>query len=226
MIPVWRDGKWQFSDEPVIPAACIGAFTLHGMRALIPSIMAMIEKDKVLRDLLGRWMAAGGSNDYTRTYRKAVAEMQLAAANSFRSSRMTGDLREDDIGDSMRRFLIEKSMWLEDRAETLVATTLQRWDQFYKELAEHYVEPLPGTAEDRLQQWEVQELRAELRGEEDVPEELHDLMAAGSEPEAFEEDADGAGADVPGAAGDGGHLGESVVKRRKRVQRPEKFLIG
>jgi len=222
-IPVWHDGKWQPSDELVIPAACIGAFTLHGVRALIPSIMALIERDKVLRDLLGRWMATGGSHDYTRTYRKAVAEMQLAAADSFRSSRMTGDLREDDIGDSMRRFLIEKSMWTEERADALVAATMLRWDRFYRELAEHYVATSTGVAEDQLQRWEVHELRAELRGSEgEVPEDLQDLKAA--EPET-QEDASESEAAILDAAEPEEDLNNNAVKRRKRVQRPEKFLI-
>jgi len=225
-IPIWKDGAWQPSDTPVVPAPCVGAFTLHGMRALVPSIMALTERDKVLRDLLGRWMASGGSNDYTRTYRKAVVEMQLAAADSFRSSRMTSDLREDDIGDSMRRFLIEKGKWPEERADALVASTLQQWDQFYKELADHYVDPHMEAVATQPEPWQLQELRAELREcDGELPEELQELMMEEHEPQALEASATVDEATASGLVEHGTPPESGQGKRRKKVLRPEKFLI-
>jgi len=80
-----------------------------------------------------------------------------------------------------------------------------------------------GVAEDQLQRWEVHELRAELRGSEgEVPEDLQDLKAA--EPET-QEDASESEAAILDAAEPEEDLNNNAVKRRKRVQRPEKFLI-
>ena len=134
-VPMLKEDVWVESADPVIPLACVQAFAEHSGRSVLPSAAVFVEPDKSVRDMLGRWLAVGGSVDYTRTYRAAAARLQKQIADAVRSGRMKGDLREDDISDQLVRFLTESKGWEKRGAEDLLHRCLARWDVFYEELA-------------------------------------------------------------------------------------------
>ena len=134
-IPVLKNGKWVPSNDPVIPAVCIGAIQEHGGRSVLPSVAVFTEPEKTKRDMLGKWLVTGGSVDYTRSYRAIIAKMQTEIIRAVRSGRMLSELREDDIGDLYVRHLVEVKGWDSKAARDVIGTMLARWDVFYQELA-------------------------------------------------------------------------------------------
>ena len=100
-IPIYEDGRWKSSDTQLIPSELIGAFTEHGPRSFLPSILAFLETLKEQRDMLGRWSPTG-SDDYVRSFRLIVKKLQQTAVEAIRS----GDSRliEGDILDRVLRF--------------------------------------------------------------------------------------------------------------------------
>ena len=134
-VPKWDNGEWVFSSTPLLPLCCMGAVMEHGGRAVLPSAAIHLEPDKTKRDLLGKWLATGGSADYTRTYRLAVCKMQEDIVNAVRSGRMAGDLREDDVEDRLISYLCDTKGWNRKGAEDIVKRSMHSWDVFYRELS-------------------------------------------------------------------------------------------
>ena len=92
------------TEVPLLPAALVDFWTEHPPRAFMPSITGLMEVEKSVRDLLGRWSPTG-SEDYTRTYRQMVKRLQLKTVKAIRG----GDDRlvEDDIWEKLPRYVAE-----------------------------------------------------------------------------------------------------------------------
>ena len=83
-VPVYADGGWKAGDKRAIPTSLESLFTEHSGRNMVPSVAVYVEDDKSKRDCLGRWRPTG-SDDYTRTYRSVVTQIQLKVASTLRS---------------------------------------------------------------------------------------------------------------------------------------------
>ena len=95
-VPVFCDGVWKSSATKLIPAIFTAAFTEHGPRAFMPTVLAELEKDKTEKDYVGRWSPTG-SDDYTRSFRAVVKRLQheaLAAIKASDSRLGEGDVLE------------------------------------------------------------------------------------------------------------------------------------
>ena len=83
-LPEFSEGKWTSTDKKLIPSALAAAFTEHGPRAFMPTILAELEVEKSQKDFVGRWSPTG-SDDYTRSYRAVVKRLQKLAILAVRS---------------------------------------------------------------------------------------------------------------------------------------------
>ena len=92
---------WGESKIYLLDPRLIDFWTEHSARAVMPSILGSLQVDKALKDLLGRWSPTG-SEDYTRTFRATVAELQGMAVTAIRSCDRR--LNESDIWDRIKRY--------------------------------------------------------------------------------------------------------------------------
>ena len=92
---------WVEGDNYLVDPRLLDFWTEHSARAVMPSILGSLQVDKSLKDLLGRWSPTG-SEDYTRTFRSTVAELQGMAIQAIRCCDRR--LNESDIWDRIRRF--------------------------------------------------------------------------------------------------------------------------
>jgi hypothetical protein len=93
-IPVFEEGKWKDSKTCLLPQVFTAAFTEHGPRAFMPTILAELEKEKSQKDFVGRWSPTG-SDDYTRSYRAVVKRLQQESIHAIKS--LDPRLGEGDI---------------------------------------------------------------------------------------------------------------------------------
>ena len=93
--------SWTEGDSSLVPHEIISFWSEHSPRACMPSWTALMGVEKSVRDLLGRWSPTG-SEDYTRTYRITVRELQLAVIRAIRAD--DHRLCEDDIWEKLKRF--------------------------------------------------------------------------------------------------------------------------
>ena len=100
-VPVWRSGSWALGEKKLMPSCFTSAFTEHGPRAFMPSILADLEVEKTRRDFVGRWSPTG-SDDYTRSYRGVIKSLQQLVRQAIRD----GDRRlgEDDVAERLQQF--------------------------------------------------------------------------------------------------------------------------
>jgi hypothetical protein len=100
-LPIFHEGSWLQSDTNLIPAVFSAAFTEHGPRAFMPTVLAELEIEKSRRDYVGRWSPTG-SDDYTRSYRAVVKRLQQDAIKAIKG----GDQRlgEGDIVERLTLF--------------------------------------------------------------------------------------------------------------------------
>ena len=96
-VPAWEEREWKETGIQLIPTVFLSAFTEHGPRSFMPSLLAELEVEKSQRDYVGRWSPTG-SDDYTRSYRTIVKRLQATAIDAIRS----GDSRLGD-GDVFER---------------------------------------------------------------------------------------------------------------------------
>ena len=96
-VPTWEENNWKETGIQLIPTVFLAAFTEHGPRSFMPSILAELEVEKSQRDYVGRWSPTG-SDDYTRSYRAVVRRLQSTAIDAIRC----GDSRLGD-GDVFER---------------------------------------------------------------------------------------------------------------------------
>ena len=106
-VPILTEKGWGSSEERVMPEVLNDLFGEHSPRNHLPSIMAVIESNKDKRDMLGRWRPTG-SDDYMRTYRTVVGELQVCAAVALKAGEGARRLHEADIIERATRFLIER----------------------------------------------------------------------------------------------------------------------
>ena len=103
--PVFEDGQWKQSDHPLVHQLMEGFWTEHSPRAVLPSVLAVLDEDKLRIDYLGKW-SPSGSQDYTRTYRAIVRSLQEKAVKEIRSA--NPKLDDGDIVDRLQRFCTER----------------------------------------------------------------------------------------------------------------------
>ena len=75
-VPVLADGVWRLGEEFLLGGALAEAWTGHGERATLPSVLAAAGVAKAERDPLGRWCPEA-SDDYVRTYRALVGKLTM-----------------------------------------------------------------------------------------------------------------------------------------------------
>ena len=121
------------SEVPVVPHHLAEMWSEHSGRATLPSLAVHVEPDKTKRDHLGRWLA-GGSVDYTRSYRQIVSGIQMNVAEALRQGRLWRDMVEDDILDRMGRFLVEKRGLELSIAKAEVERVSGVWSEFYRQV--------------------------------------------------------------------------------------------
>lgn len=119
MVPTNVEGKWIASETKLIPERFLGFWTLHSGRSVMPSLAALLSFDKQTRDNLGRWSPAG-SDDYVRTYRLAVAQIQKKITKSYHAGMGLVELREGDICDALMTWLTTRREVPESEAVGLV----------------------------------------------------------------------------------------------------------
>ena len=83
MVTQWTDDGWKESGIVLVPPPFRAAFTEHGPRAFLPSVLGELEVEKTQRDFVGRWSPTG-SDDYTRSYRSIVKRLQKTAVEAIR----------------------------------------------------------------------------------------------------------------------------------------------
>jgi len=102
--PIFKDGAWKQSENLLLHPLLCGFWSEHSPRSVLPSLLAVLDEDKVRIDYLGKW-SPSGSQDYTRTFRSVVRSLQEKAVRAIRSA----DPRLDDydILDRLSRFCSE-----------------------------------------------------------------------------------------------------------------------
>ena len=105
--PVFKEGQWRQSDLPLVHPLMVSFWTEHSPRAVLPSVLAVLDEDKLRIDYLGKW-SPSGSQDYTRTYRAIVRSLQEKAVKEIR--RANPKLDDGDIVDRLQRFCIEQEL--------------------------------------------------------------------------------------------------------------------
>jgi hypothetical protein len=98
---IFHEGSWLQSDINLIPAVFSAAFTEHGARAFMPTVLAELEIEKSRRDYVGRWSPTG-SDDYTRSYRAVVKRLQQEAIKAVKG--LDQRLGEGDIVERLTLF--------------------------------------------------------------------------------------------------------------------------
>ena len=146
-VPILAEGKWVESEFVILPIELLGFFTEHGPRSVVPSIAVVVEPDKTKRDMVGRWCPSG-SDDYTRTHRAVVVEIQTKVAEALKGLGSVNKICEDDIVERARRFLVERRGLDEPMAKSVCNVFKETIDSFALHLARvtqqiHVQESLP-----------------------------------------------------------------------------------
>jgi len=103
--PVFKDGKWTQTEAPLVHPLMQNFWTEHSPRAVLPSVLAVLDEDKLRIDYLGKW-SPSGSQDYTRTFRAIVRSLQEKAVRELRGA--NPKLDDGDIVDRLQRFCAEQ----------------------------------------------------------------------------------------------------------------------
>ena len=127
---VWKQGTQKLVDKKLAQF-----WSEHSPRNFLPSILIQVGVSKDKRDLLGRW-APSGADDYVRTYRTAVLEMQKLATRCI----LAGDPRldESDILDRLKRYCFERLELDPLQTEPLVRRLEDDMEAFRRTLKEIY----------------------------------------------------------------------------------------
>ena len=94
------DMKWYESAEGLVHLDLVGFWTLHCPRTFMPSMLIFLDVEKSKRDMVGRWCPSG-SEDYTRTYRAAVARMQAQITLSLHDGAGLSTMKDSDVVERM-----------------------------------------------------------------------------------------------------------------------------
>ncbi|CAK0793697.1 unnamed protein product [Prorocentrum cordatum] len=98
--------------DSLVPVADAAAFwSEHSERIFLVSIAAALGVKKDDRDYLGRWRAGNQSDDYVRTARQIVMEIQARVAVALRGPLC---IDKSDVRDSVRKFLVQWGMITSD----------------------------------------------------------------------------------------------------------------
>ena len=114
-VPRCKEGRWEGTDESLVPELLTDLFGEHSGRAVLPSMSIHIEDDKSKRDCLGRWKPSA-SDDYTRTYRVVVTSIQARVAQAVKAGNKEV-LKEHDIIDRASRHLRERKKQTEEEVK-------------------------------------------------------------------------------------------------------------
>ena len=133
-LPDFQNGKWVETDRLLLPSALTAAFTEHGPRAFMPTILAELETERSQKDFVGRWSPTG-SDDYTRSYRAVVKRLQLEATKAIKG--LDPRLGEGDVLE--RLTLFGEQLELRDLPVHLqfLAENLERFKVSLKKASEH-----------------------------------------------------------------------------------------
>lgn len=106
-IPAVRDGKWVYTGDPAVPSELLDMFTEHSGRCGIPTLSVFVESDKAVRDMVGRWRPSG-SDDYCRSFRTIVANLQVRIARALISGEGMRLMHDEDVVERAGRHLRER----------------------------------------------------------------------------------------------------------------------
>jgi len=135
-VPILVNGIWTESDTPILPHELADLFSEHSPRCVLPSVAILVEDDQTKRDCLGRWKPSG-SDDYVRTYRSVVTNIQLKVAISMRAGSLAV-IREWDVIDRASRHLKERKGFTDDAAKDMLKDLQCTLENFVKYLREVY----------------------------------------------------------------------------------------
>ena len=107
------------NKEGLLAAHFVGFWTLHSPRSFMPSMLIFLDVEKTKRDMVGRWCPSG-SDDYTRTYRAAVARMQGQISRELHDGAGLSTMKDSDIVERMGEFLQERKLLSCDQADAQV----------------------------------------------------------------------------------------------------------
>ena len=99
--PIFAADQWKEDNERLVHPSMTGFWTEHSPRAVIPSILAVLDVEKTKADYAGRWSPTG-SQDYTRTFRTVIKSLQQTVIQAFQEDDRR--LEESDIVDRLLRF--------------------------------------------------------------------------------------------------------------------------
>ena len=115
------DMKWYESAEGLTHMDLLGFWALHSPRTYMPSMLIFLDVEKSKRDMVGRWCPSG-SEDYTRTYRAAVARMQAQITLSLHDGAGLSTMKDSGVVERLCGFLQERRSYSLDHAEAMVAS--------------------------------------------------------------------------------------------------------
>ena len=119
---------WSESATALFPIPIIGFWTLHSPRNFVSSLLIFLDVEKSKRDMVGRW-SPSGSEDYTRTYRAAVAKLQAAVVAALHNGAGLSTMQEGDTVELLPEFLQERRGLPAPLAEQMV----REWEQLMKD---------------------------------------------------------------------------------------------
>ena len=95
-------------EAPLVPAEALNFWTEHSERNFVVSCAAALRVPKERRDYIGRWQPGNQSDDYVRTSRQIVTEVQRLIAEQIRAKDPALD--EGDLADTFVKFVVEQGM--------------------------------------------------------------------------------------------------------------------
>ena len=109
--PEFKRGSWRRRDEKLFLPEAVTFYTEHSPRNVVPSLAAALEVPRDRRDFLGRW-APSQSDDYVRTQRAVVTQVQLLVADAVR--RGGARVRQEETTERLQRFLAGRGVGAAD----------------------------------------------------------------------------------------------------------------
>ena len=120
-LPAWSlEGGWREDGVALLAPHFVGFWTLHSPRTFMPSMLIFLDTEKSKRDMVGRW-SPSGSDDYSRTFRAAVAKMQAQVASALHEGLGLSTMKDSDIVEKLDEFLRDRRFMSSEQAESQVA---------------------------------------------------------------------------------------------------------
>lgn len=146
-VPFWQaDGGWSSSAQGLLSPIWTSFWSEHSPRSVLPSIAAVLVPEKDLRNMLGRW-APSGSEDYCRTYRVVVTNIQKQCCAAIKQGLCNTTIMEDDIIDRAVRFFAEKRGLTVEAANETASAFHRLMQSFNHQLSQAHLHDLESSSQ-------------------------------------------------------------------------------